>query len=180
MTLIESFVLLSFTLFSIADLKYRLVPGIELFFLGSILLTLPSTPLQTGIILIACAWGVFRDLSGVFTLPLLFFPPAWPVLLTGYRYRKGMIGRADLLAISGLACLFPLSAVLLSLLGLELWRRFWIHRKTGLIPALPGLLLGLLIYILARISIEFDYRLINYEIFVHQAFLGVFISGCNR
>ena len=151
MTLIESFALLSFTLFSIADLKYRLVPGIELFFLGAILLTLPSTSLQAGVILLACAWGVFRTVSGWFTLPLLFFPPAWPVLLTGYGYRKGLIGRADLLAISGLACLFPLPAVLLALLGLELWRRFWIRRKTGLIPALPGLLLGLLAYLFLRL-----------------------------
>ena len=153
MTLIESFALLSFTLFSIADLKYRLVPGIELFFLGAILLTLPSTSLQAGVILLACAWGVFRNVSGWFTLPLLFFPPAWPVLLTGYGYRKGLIGRADLLAISGLACLFPLPAVLLALLGLELWRRFWIRRKTGLIPALPGLLLGLLAYLFLRLTL---------------------------
>jgi len=153
MTLTESFALLSFTLFSIADLRYRLVPGIELFFLGTILLTLPSTPLQAGVILLACAWGVFRNVSGWFTLLLLFFPPAWPVLLTGYGYRKGLIGRADLLAISGLACLFPLPAVLLALLGLELWRRFCIHRKTGLIPALPGLLLGLLFYIAVSVFI---------------------------
>ena len=151
MTLTESFALLSFTIFSIADLKYRLVPGIELFFLGTVLLTLPSTPLQAGVILLACAWGVFRNISGWFTLPLLFFPPTWPVLLTGYGYRKGLIGRADLLAISGLACLFPLPAVLLALLGLELWRRFWIRRKTGLIPALPGLLLGLLAYLFLQL-----------------------------
>lgn len=151
MTLTESFALLSFTIFSIADLKYRLVPGIELFFLGTVLLTLPSTPLHAGIILLACAWGVFRNISGWFTLPLLFFPPTWPVLLTGYWYRKGLIGRADLLAISGLACLFPLPAVLLALFGLELWRRFWIRRKTGLIPALPGLLLGLLAFLFLRL-----------------------------
>ena len=153
MTLTESYALLSFTIFSVADLRYRLVPGIELFFLGTILLTLPSTPLQTGVVLLACAWGIFRNVSGWFTLPLLFYPPAWPVLLTGYGYRKGVVGRADLLAISGLACLFPLPAVLLSLLGLELWRRFWIRRKTGLIPALPGLLLGLLAFLFLRLVI---------------------------
>lgn len=151
MTLTESFALLSFTIFSIADLRYRLVPGIELFFLGTILLTLPATPLQTVVVLLGCAWGIFRNLSGWFTLPLLFSPPAWPVLLTSYGYHKGMVGRADLLAISGLACLFPLPAVLLSLLGLELWRRFWIRRKTGLIPALPGLLLGLLTYLFLQL-----------------------------
>ena len=154
MTLTESFALASFTLFSLADLRYRRVPGIELFLLGTIVLTLPVTPLQTGIILFACAWGLFRNISGWFVLPLLFYPPAWPVLLTGYGYRKGVIGRADLLAISGLACLFPLPAVLLSLLGLEVWRRIWIRRQTGSIPAIPGLLLGLLAFLLLRLIFQ--------------------------
>lgn len=154
MTLTESFALASFTLFSFADLRYRLVPGIELFLFGTILLTLPATPIQTGIILFACAWGLFRNISGWFALPLLFYPPAWPVLLTGYGYRKGLIGRADLLAISGLACLFPLPAVLLSLFGLEVWRRIWIRRQTGSIPALPGLLLGLLAFLLLRLIFQ--------------------------
>jgi hypothetical protein len=154
MTLTESFALASFTLFSLADLRYRLVPGIELFLLGTILLTLPATPIQTGIILSACAWGLFRNIPGWFALPLLFSPSAWPVLLTGYGYRKGLIGRADLLAISGLACLFPLPAVLLSLLGLEVWRRLWIRRQTGSIPAIPGLLLGLLVFLLWRLIFQ--------------------------
>ena len=151
MTISESFALVSFTLFSVADLRYRLVPGIELFFLGTILLTLPVTPVQTGIILLACIWGLLRNLPGWLALPILFYPPAWPILLTGYGYRKGMIGRADLLAISGLACLLPLSAVLLSLVGLEVWRRIWIRRQAGVIPALPGLLLGVLAFLLLRL-----------------------------
>ena len=151
MTLAETFALVSFSLFSYADLRYRLVPGIEVFLLGTILLTFPATPIQTGIVLLACLWGVFRNLSGWFAIPLLFYPPVWPVLFTGYGYRKSIIGRADLLAISGLACLFPLPAVLLSLLGLELWRRLWVRRQHGDIPALPGLLLGLIVYLLLRL-----------------------------
>ena len=151
MTLTESFALASFTLFSFADLRYRLVPGIELFLFGTILLTAPMTPIQTGIVLLACAWGVFRNLSGWFAFPLLFYPPAWPVLLTGYGYRKGILGRADLLAISGLACLFPLPAILLSLLGLEIWRRAWILRHAGPIPALPGMLLGVASFLIFRV-----------------------------
>jgi len=147
MTLTETFALVSFSLFSYADLRYRLVPGIEVFLLGTILLALPNNPLQTGIVLLACLWGIVRNLSGWFAVPLFFSPPVWPVLLTGYGYRKGIIGRADLFAISGLACLFPLPAVLLSLFGLELWRRFWVRRQTGSIPALPGMFVGLLIYI---------------------------------
>lgn len=151
MTLAETFALVSFSIFSYADLRYRLVPGIEVFLLGTILLTFPATPIQTGIVLLACLWSIFRNLSGWFAIPLLFYPPVWPVLFTGYGYRKGIIGRADLLAISGLACLFPFPAVLLSLLGLELWRRLWIRRQQGNIPALPGLLLGLIVYLLLRL-----------------------------
>ena len=151
MTVPESFAIVSFTLFSVADLRYRLVPGIELFFLGTLLLTLPATPVQTGIILLGCIWGLLRTFPAWLALPLLFYPPAWPILLTGYGYRKGIIGRADLLAISGLACLLPLSAVLLSLIGLEIWRRIWIRRQVGVIPALPGLLLGVLIFLLIRL-----------------------------
>ena len=151
MTLTESFALLSFTLFSFADLRYRLVPGIELFMFGTILLSVPAAPIQTGIILSACIWGMLRNISGWFVLPLLFFPPTWPILLTGYGYRRGLIGRADLLALSGLACLFPLPAVLLSLFGLEVWCRVWIRRQSGPIPALPGLLLGLLAFLFLRL-----------------------------
>jgi len=151
MSLTESFALVSFTLFSFADLRYRLVPGIEWFLLGTILLTFPANQLQSGLILLACGWGVLRTLPGWLAIPLLFYPPAWPVLLTGYGYRKGLIGRADLLAIAGLACLFPLPAVLLSLLGLEMWRRVWVRRQSGSIPALPGMLLGLLFFLLFRI-----------------------------
>ncbi len=151
MTIAETFALVSFSIFSYADLRYRLVPGIEVFLFGTILLTFPVTPIQTGIVLLACLWSIFRNLSGWFAIPLLFYPPVWPVLFTGYGYRKSIIGRADLLAISGLACLFPLPAVLLSLLGLELWRRLWIRRQQGNIPALPGLLLGLIVYLLLRL-----------------------------
>ena len=154
MTLAETFALVSFSLFSFADLRYRLVPGIEVFLFGTILLTLPATPLQTGIVLLACSWSIFRNLSGWFALPMMFYPPVWPVLLTGYGYRKGIIGRADLLAISGLACLFPLPAVLLSLFGLEVWRRVWVRRQHGDIPALPGLLLGLIAYLLLRLCLQ--------------------------
>jgi hypothetical protein len=151
MTLTESFALVSFSLFSCADLRYRLVPGIEVFLLGTILLTLANTPTHTILVLLACAWSILRNLSAWFIVPLLFHPPVWPVLLTGYGYRKGMVGRADLLAVSGLACLFPFPAVLLALLGLEVWRRFWIRRQGGDIPALPGMFLGLLTYVVINL-----------------------------
>ena len=36
MTLTETFALVSFSIFSYADLRYRLVPGIEVFLLGTL------------------------------------------------------------------------------------------------------------------------------------------------
>ncbi len=154
MTLNEAFVLGSFALFSLADLRYRLVPGVEWFFLGALFLGWPSSPWQVGIILLACVWGILRNWPGWLSLPLLFSLPAWPVLWAAYGYRKGLIGRADLLAIGGLACLLPLPAVLLSLLGLEIWRRFWIRKQNGSIPALPGLLLGVGLHLMLRIFLH--------------------------
>ncbi len=154
MSLPQSFALVSFALFSLADLRYRLVPGIEWFLLGAFLLILPSHPLQSRLILLACGWGVLRNFSGWFALPLLFYPPAWPVLLDGYGYRKGLTGRADLLALAGLACLLPLPAVPFSLLGLEVWRRVWVRRQSGSIPAWPGMLLGQLAFLLFRLLLN--------------------------
>ena len=154
MTRAEIFALALLTLFSLADLRYRLVPGIELFLFGAIFLALPDNLVQTGLVLCACAWGVFRNSSVHFVLPLLFYPPAWPILLTAYAYRRGVIGRADLIAISSLACLFPFYVVLLSLFGLEAWRRIWLRRQTSPIPALPGMLLGLIAFLLVRLLFQ--------------------------
>ena len=74
MTLSEAFALTSFALFSLSDLRTRLVPGIEWFFAGAILLTLPASPVQTGLVVLATGWGLFRSGSGFLALPLLFYP----------------------------------------------------------------------------------------------------------
>lgn len=153
MTATELFAVASFTLFSFADLRYRLVPAIEVFFVAALALSLPDAPLQVGIILLAFAWGWLPRWPSFLALPLLFYPAAWVVLLTGYGVRHGVIGKADLLAVAGLACLFPWPALVLAALGLEGWRRFWVQRKSGPVPALPGMLLGILIYLLIRLFI---------------------------
>ncbi|MFH1632821.1 MAG: hypothetical protein ABIG63_02270, partial [Chloroflexota bacterium] len=88
---------------------------------------------------------------GFLVWPLLFVPSAWPVLLTGYGVRAGVIGRADLLAAGALAVLFPWPALIFSFVGLELWRRWWTSRRAGLVPALPGMFLGLLVYLLGQV-----------------------------
>lgn len=146
------FWLLSFALFSFADLRYRLVPAIEIFFLASLFVAAPASFPQVLAIILAVAWGVFSSFPGFLVVPALFFPPAWVLLLTGFGVRRGLIGRADLLALAGIASLFPWTAVVLSVLGVEVWRRWWRKRypNDGLSPALPGMLLGLSVFSLAQ------------------------------
>lgn len=148
----EYFAVTALALFSFADLRTRMVPGIELFFLASILISAPANPLATVLVVAAFAWGWLKAIPGWLVLPLLCLPAVWPVLLAGFGVRRGLVGRADLLAIAGLACLFPWPALVLSMLGLEVWRRFWCRRRGGPVPALPGLLLGLLGYLLLRLT----------------------------
>jgi hypothetical protein len=152
MTDATPFWLLSFALFSFADLRYRLVPAIEIFFLASLFIAASGSLLQVLAIVLAVAWGIFTSFPGFLVIPALFFPPAWVLLLTGFGVRRGLIGRADLLALAGIASLFPWTAVVLAVLGVELWRRWWRKRYPSdrLSPALPGMLLGLSVFSLVQ------------------------------
>ena len=135
MTLTESFALVSFTLFSFADLRYRLVPGIEIFLFGTILLTLPVTPIQTAIIL----WLVPGDYSEIFqagSLCLFCFihlPGRFCSLAMGIA--RGLLGaliclQSAALPVSSLCLLFFFPC-----LGLEVWRRIWIRRQSRFDPS---------------------------------------------
>ena len=149
----EYFAVTALALFSVSDLRTRVVPGIEAFFIGAILISTPGNLPATFLVVLACAWGWLSSIPGWLVLPLLFLPSTWPVLLAGFGVRQGVVGRADLLAIAGLACLFPWPALVLAMLGLETWRRFWHKRQDGPVPAIPGLLLGILAYLLVRLAL---------------------------
>jgi hypothetical protein len=144
-----------FLLLSVADLRYRVVPAIEFVFLGAIFISAPDNPWTVSAVVLAVAWGWLRIWPNIIVLPLLFYPGAWPVLLTGSGVRQGMVGRGDLLAAGSLALVFPWPALILSLIGLEFWRRWWVKRKTSQwrpghylsVPALPGMLIGICVYL---------------------------------
>jgi hypothetical protein len=142
-TSVELICIITFLVFSLADLRYRLVPAIEVFFLAVIAITASANPLHTTIIVLSVAWGWYAPWPGWMIWPLLFDPAAWFVLLVGYGVRRSLVGRADLLAIGALACLFPWYSLIPVFLGLEIWRRWWIRRWAGPVPAIPGMMIGL-------------------------------------
>ena len=145
--------LLPLALFSLYDLRYRLAPGIGLFFLGAVLLSAPSDPLRSGAAVLATAWGLCTA-PGILAIPLLLCPSSWVVLFIGYGVRVGVVGRADLLAMGGIAALYPWPATVLALIGAELWRRWWRARHVGPAPALPGMFLGVSVYWVSRLLVE--------------------------
>jgi hypothetical protein len=147
----ELYSLASLGIFSLADLRYRTVPAAEIFFLGSVLLASQSSPLAAWIIVLAVAWGILRW-PGWIAWPLLLYPPAWIVLLAGFGVRQGVIGKGDLLVLGSLACLLPWTALIFVLLGVESWRRWLRWRgKSGMLPAIPGMFLGVVVYVLVKI-----------------------------
>jgi hypothetical protein len=154
-TIIQAITLLSFAVFSIVDLRTRLVPFIEAFFVIAVFFAFPDNKLHVIVLVLVVVWGLFHRIPARLALPFLFYPLSWPALLVGFGVRKQMIGRADLLALAMIGFFFPFAAVIMSLLGFEFWRRWWMSRGNyGLIPALPGLFLGLSAYSLLQISLS--------------------------
>lgn len=155
MTVIQAITLLSFAVFSIVDLRTRLVPFIDAFFVIAVFFAFPDNKLHVTVLVLVVVWGLFHRIPARCALPFLFYPLSWPALLVGFGVRKQMIGRADLLALAMIGFFFPFAAVIMSLLGFEFWRRWWMSRGNyGLIPALPGLFLGLAAYSLLQIGLS--------------------------
>ena len=137
-------------LFSLADLRYRVTPGVVVFFLGTVCLGLSVAPLRVVLVILAVGWG-WLHWPSFLIIPALFSPAVWAVLLAGAGLRRCMLGEADLLALGGVACLFEWPASVMALLGVEIWRRIWKRRGTPHLPALPGVFFGLVVYLLGKL-----------------------------
>jgi hypothetical protein len=143
--------ILSLALFSLADLRYREVPGAAVFFLASVLVTAPADPIRVGLVVLSVGWGWLRWPS-LWILPAFFLPSTWAVLLTGAGVRQGIVGEADLLTLGGMACLFDWPATMLVLAGVETWRWMWRQKSANSVPALPGMLMGFSVYLLWKLK----------------------------
>lgn len=155
MTAVQAIFLFSFAMLSLVDLRIRVVPLIEVFFGIAAFLSFPEARVHVTVLSLAVIWGVFRRIPARFLLPFLFYPPSWPTLIVGFGVRKRMVGQADLFALAIVAVLFPFSAVIMSLFGFEAWRRWWVNRgNSGLVPALPGLFLGLAAHSITQLALS--------------------------
>ena len=133
----------SLTLLSLADLRDRSLPGIRVFFFAALIFGALEDPWKV----LFVGWGNVPRLSVQFCLPALLHPAIWPVLLTAVGVRRRLIEKGDLLAIGGIASHLNWSTMLLALLGVICWRRMWANQQPGTVPALPGMLLGISIWI---------------------------------
>ena len=139
-------------LLSLADLKYRVAPAVEIFFFGCIWVAImyqSQNLIQIGAVVFSVAYGALL-FPTAFALPLLLWPPTWPSLLIGYGVRKEMMGKSDLFAIGGISALYSLDVAIIALIGTVLWTRWWSKKfgnKQGitLIPLLPGMVIGMTI-----------------------------------
>jgi hypothetical protein len=137
----------SLALFSQADLRYRVAPGAALFFFGAVLFAAPGDPLQVSQVVLAVGWGL-RGWPSILIIPALFCPSTWAVLMAGAGLRRRMVGRADMLVLAGVACLFGWPATVFAFVGVETWRWYWGNQKSSTVPALPGMLIGFSVYLL--------------------------------
>jgi hypothetical protein len=135
-------------LFSLADLRYRTAPGAGFFFLAAVLIAFPQDPRKVGMIILAVGWGISQRRPAYLALPLLLHPSTWAVVMAGVGVRKRVIGRFDLFVLAGVACLLDWPVPFLALVGMEIWRRFWRRKRADAAPALPGIFLGVLAYLI--------------------------------
>lgn len=143
----DLYLLSTFAVLSIADLKWRSIPSIEIIFFGAAVVSLADNTWAAAAAILIVLWGALTSVTGWVTLPAWFVPSAWPTLLVAFGVRKRMIGRGDLFAAGAMTCLLPWQGMIISFLTLEVWRRWWLARgHGGPIPALPGLFLGVLAY----------------------------------
>jgi len=151
-TTIHLLFIVVFFVLSIADLRYRVLPGIQVVFWGAVLISVPDSPLMSLAVVLAVGWGWLNACPNAVMLPLLLYPASWPVLLTGTGVRRGIIGRGDLLAAGSLALIFPWQALITAFVSVEVWRRWWAKRyQSEYVPALPGMLLGICVYAAAGV-----------------------------
>jgi hypothetical protein len=134
-------------IFSIADLKYRVIPAIDVVFFGVVLLVVRDYDLwQVGSVVLSVLFGVFPRVHAALGMALLFVPFTWPTLLFGYGVRKAIVGKADLYALGIVSLLFTQDIAIAAVVGVYLSIKWWLRAgKQRPVPLMPGMSLGVVV-----------------------------------
>jgi hypothetical protein len=148
---------LIFALYCVVDMKQSSMVIMRLYFIGALSLGLWLHPLQAISVGLAVGWGTIGWMN--FLLPILLFSPyALPVLFYSYASRNGrLMGGTDILALASIGCIYSWPAMVSSVLGLEVWRRWWRYRfpQDAYCPGYPGLFAGLSVYLIANLALRY-------------------------
>ena len=71
MTAVQALSLFALAVFSLIDLRVRVVPLIEVFFGIAVFLAFPDDGLHVTVLILAVVWGIFRRIPSFFLLPFL-------------------------------------------------------------------------------------------------------------
>jgi len=135
----------SLILLSFADLRFRTLPGVWIIFFAALGFAIQTDFWKALLVLGAVGWGSAAWLPVWFGLPTVFYPPLWPLLLTSAGVRRNLVAKGDLLGLGAVALLTNWYGPLLALLGVWIWRRFWLNWRPRAAPALPGMALGVFV-----------------------------------
>ena len=97
-------------------------------------------------VILALLWA-YRYLPGPLLLLMVVYPPTWPLVILGAGKREAVIGEGDLLAVAAVSLVSPWAG-LGSLVGLLLFWKLLKQRRALWYPAIPGILMGALPFLI--------------------------------
>jgi hypothetical protein len=142
---IQPILLSGLLLWSIADLKYRVIPLVEIAFFGAVLLAINNGNWVNLIsVVLAVTFGSLVWIPNCLGWLFLILPSAWPAFLIGSGVRKQVVGRADLFVMGIISCAFTLDIAVVAFVGMVAWSKWWVkaHVEDRHTPLVPGMLLG--------------------------------------
>ena len=97
-------------------------------------------------VILALLWA-YRYIPGWALVLLVVYPPVWPLVILGAGMREAIVGDGDLLTAATVSLLSPWAG-LGSLVGLLLFWRLLKQRHALWYPAIPGVLMGALPFLI--------------------------------
>ena len=134
---------------ALEDIEYLSVPQVYLYlaFALSVVYSLQHAHYTLAAFVILALLWAYRYLPGPLLLLMVVYPPTWPLVILGAGKREAVIGEGDLLAVAAVSLVSPWAG-LSSLVGLLLFWKLLKQRRALCYPAIPGILMGALPFLI--------------------------------